>query len=155
MRSRGANNHEKKTSTTACVKTCAFHMLKKSAKKRAEFAQEEKIMKKSIKALACAIVISGAFLVGNHAGRQDVLDNQTVMSANREVGQYQVEYNGETYDYWYENPTLSALCAEMDGNVTVRKENGMLCYQGDASVVAEDGLDNTVLSVEGNVITVE
>lgn len=112
-------------------------------------------MKKSIKALACAIVISGAFLVGNHAGRQDVLNNQTVMSANREVGQYQVEYNGETYDYWYENPTLSALCAEMDGNVTVRKENGMLCYQGDASVVAEDGLDNTVLSVEGNIITVE
>lgn len=112
-------------------------------------------MKKSIKALACAIVISGAFLVGNHVGRQDVLNNQTVMSANHEVGQYQVEYNGETYDYWYENPTLSALCAKIDGNVTVRKESGLLCYQGDASVVAEDGLDNTVLSVDGNIITVE
>lgn len=112
-------------------------------------------MKKSIKAIACAVVICGAFLVGSHVGRQDVLDNQTVMSADREVGQYQVEYNGATYDYWYENPTLSALCATMDGNVTVRKENGMLCYQGEASVIAEDGLDNTVLSVDGNIITVE
>lgn len=112
-------------------------------------------MKKSIKALACAIVISGAFLVGNHMGKQDVLNNQIVTTDKREMGSYQVEYNGASYDYWYENPTLSALCAEMDGNVTVRKESGLLCYQGDASVIAEDGLDNTVVSVDGNIITVE
>lgn len=49
-------------------------------------------------------------------------------------------------------PTLSEFCSNIDGYVTVINEEGGLCFKGDARIIANDNLDNIVLSYENGVI---
>lgn len=55
------------------------------------------------------IMIPIAFLVGVLSGQWDVIHNQVITNDTYKQGAYTSEYNGKTYNYYYENENSNVM----------------------------------------------
>ena len=63
-------------------------------------------MKKNFKVFVVMMLLTlgfaGCYMMGRNDGAKDVINNQVVSSEDHKQGFYEVEYDGQLYQYWCE-----------------------------------------------------